>query len=1527
LTIVLPLIEERNRKRREAGIPSEKEIEIEKLLKEKSGVAALLRSADEEKDSRFAEARLQLGSDVLRNGYFEKPLQSAPPFSYDALMRADLHYNYGDFLIKPSDFNTPRYLPEHLHLDAELRAFNDKMRDHFRKNFTDRTAEGLPYSRFIEKHHKVPEQDIFALIDRGLMRMSIPKEYGGEGLSKAHYYVLITNAMRYGEPGVSLTIQANTSIGTTPILLGLKQDLPRAKKDLESFLKDDSAVIAIGKETERVIGMLSTPAVLKVKDVFIALGEKVKSDIGKRAMLRAITSDFLNYFMQAARAGQRQDLKAFESNLRKALECMPKFKGRAEAVLAELGRREEAHKMFLRLIASGQVAAFALTEPGAGSDSAGVQTRATLKEVEVFTDADGVKHFFLDAEKKQRRNLVDASLLKFEGRKITYAIADGKSAVELHWPKPGEGPAKPRWFEWNGNKVEFFDIGQIRQRDGKEWFEYNELNGAKMWITNAHIAGVFTLYAKTQEGVTGFMVDRFAEGMSVGKDEEKMGQRGSPTNELGLSGVRVPRECVMGIEGRGQVNALETLNVGRAGLCVSTVAMMLKIVEQTRAFVNGSQFAVHGSGFNREPRTENREPYELLAAMTEELYVTESVAYELIGQFDHKGTESVRMESAIAKYYGSEALHRIIRWAEAIHGCHSQTAEYEIEKHRRDARVLNIYEGTNEVQRFLMLKDLAGDIFSKWTDTTFVGEIHPKLRVQAQGLKETKALLKKRIGEVLQVFGQQIWQNPGFQAAFFKLADITGFIKVMEATLGRTQWLLTNIADGAPAEDVRHRELALQTAVNYCERASQEVKSLDDALQKEFALLKQGIYPPNIRVATLVFEEHEHPESVAALLRSANKPPETQVPALRRSAATSLTIAVLLKPVPLLSPRPHVRDGKLLESHFEINPFDRAALIEALRLKRSSLARVYITTISAAPAYARELLQSTLAMGADEAVWIDTASMHPEKADVARSLARQIREVKPQLILTGLRATGTAQGVVGALVADDLSIACVPRATQLVVEQTDSSKVVFTVELEQFPGVTVTKKSPVLVTWATPAARPVRGSLDHFTMEGYLQSFEKPLRRVKHEPSTHNGEIKLRLPAAPAPSAQDTGPRTAEGAAKLLAREAGLELGGGGRTKAPFKGEIARKGTQDLSWKHSVAFVAEPPDESFAPSALQSLDVAANLARHLNLALRAVVLTHGDESRLRSLAGELASHDVDEIVFVTSDKFAGGVGEIFLEAMQRIWNAENHPAYTIGPSWANEVLTRFANRADANNGQIHVHPNIKEIVVQNGSIEFVAPSYGGKVEAVAAEPARCAIEEIVTLAAGASFVKDKESEKRKPAEADPVVYLIPLNLSYDLSADEMAQLLKEATHAAGAESVKDAEFIIDVGYAIANKENYEVIITPLKKLLDDLGVKGVSIGGSRKVVEELKLLRPEQQIGQTGVSVNPTVLLAIGISGAPQHLDYIGEKAVIISFNKDPQAPIMTLNQRRARPKVYPVVGDLFKTVPKFMAALRIVKG
>jgi electron transfer flavoprotein alpha subunit len=151
---------------------------------------------------------------------------------------------------------------------------------------------------------------------------------------------------------------------------------------------------------------------------------------------------------------------------------------------------------------------------------------------------------------------------------------------------------------------------------------------------------------------------------------------------------------------------------------------------------------------------------------------------------------------------------------------------------------------------------------------------------------------------------------------------------------------------------------------------------------------------------------------------------------------------------------------------------------------------------------------------------------------------------------------------------------------------------------------------------------------------------------------------------------------------------------------------------------------------------------------------------------------------------------------------------------------------------------------------------------------------------------------------------------------------DIRRLLEELKQGAGVVRLSDAEFIIDVGFGVGNRDGYEAVIEPLERALRALGVAGLVIGGSRKVTEELHLLPADRQIGQSGVSVNPRVLLAVGVSGAPQHLNYIGPRATVVAFNRDPEAPIMTLNQRQARPRIFAVVGDLFETVPAFVAAV-----
>ncbi len=222
-----------------------------------------------------------LGIQIIERGYIEAPLERPPAFNYRESLKTEQEYDYGDFLVKPFDANAWRFTPEMLQADTELRAYYDELYQYFTEKFWNARFDGLPYYRLVEKLHMIPLADVRDMIARGFMRMYIPTEFGGQGLLKAHYYVLCPLSMRYADPSYALTIMAHSSIGTTPILLGLNQDLPRAKEDLQQFLSNQSQIENLKSEIARILRMLDSPGALKVKKVFTALGEQVKTTSAK----------------------------------------------------------------------------------------------------------------------------------------------------------------------------------------------------------------------------------------------------------------------------------------------------------------------------------------------------------------------------------------------------------------------------------------------------------------------------------------------------------------------------------------------------------------------------------------------------------------------------------------------------------------------------------------------------------------------------------------------------------------------------------------------------------------------------------------------------------------------------------------------------------------------------------------------------------------------------------------------------------------------------------------------------------------------------------------------------------------------------------------------------------------------------------------------------------------------------------------------------------------------------------------------
>src|SRR5947208_2562784 len=176
-----------------------------------------------------------------------------------------------------------------------------------------------------------------------------------------------------------------------------------------------------------------------------------------------------------------------------------------------------------------------------------------------------------------------------------------------------------------------------------------------------------------------------------------------------------------------------------------------------------------------------------LQRMEETRFTAEALAYEIVGRFEHPLTRSLRMESAIAKMLTSELLLEIIELAEEVHGLVGQSELYLVEKCKRDARVLTIYEGTNEIQRFFILKDLVGEVAPRWA--TSIGPPSAHLGREALELEALKLRFRQRLESAMELFGQELWQNPNLQANCFLLSEAAAWLKGADSTLARIAWL------------------------------------------------------------------------------------------------------------------------------------------------------------------------------------------------------------------------------------------------------------------------------------------------------------------------------------------------------------------------------------------------------------------------------------------------------------------------------------------------------------------------------------------------------------------------------------------------------------------------------------------------------------------------------------------------------------------------------------------------------------------
>jgi butyryl-CoA dehydrogenase len=245
------------------------------------------------------------------------------------------------------------------------------------------------------------------------------------------------------------------------------------------------------------------------------------------------------------------------------------------------------------------------------------------------------------------------------------------------------------------------DAGAQRTRAVRDGDGY-VINGTKIFITNGSVADFVILTAMTDpsagtRGISAFIVDKGTAGLSTGKNEEKMGVASSPTSEIVLEDCRVGAEALLGEEGLGFKVFLSTLDSGRIGVAAQAVGVAEGALQEAVTYAN--QREQFGGPISRLQAIQW-----MIAEMSAKLEAARLLTYRAAWLKDSRMPYSDA--SARAKLFASEAATWIAHRALQIHGGYGYTKDYKVERYYREARVMEIYEGTSEIQRLVIASGL-----------------------------------------------------------------------------------------------------------------------------------------------------------------------------------------------------------------------------------------------------------------------------------------------------------------------------------------------------------------------------------------------------------------------------------------------------------------------------------------------------------------------------------------------------------------------------------------------------------------------------------------------------------------------------------------------------------------------------------------------------------------------------------------------------------------------------------------------------
>ncbi|MBM3295441.1 MAG: acyl-CoA dehydrogenase [Candidatus Aminicenantes bacterium] len=249
------------------------------------------------------------------------------------------------------------------------------------------------------------------------------------------------------------------------------------------------------------------------------------------------------------------------------------------------------------------------------------------------------------------------------------------------------------------------DAGAVKTRAVKDGDEY-VINGAKCFITNGGVASLYVVFANTApakgaRGISAFLVPAGTPGLVVGKVEDKMGQRASNTTELFFEDCRIPAENILGKERQGFLMALRTFDQTRSSVGAAGVGVARTAMEHAIAYAKTRR--VFGKALANYQLTQDK-----IAQMAMDIQAARHLVWHAAWLADLGRSNGA--ESAMAKCYATDIALSVTNAAVQIFGGYGYMKDYPVEKLLRDAKLLQIYEGTNEIQRLIIAREVIGPV-------------------------------------------------------------------------------------------------------------------------------------------------------------------------------------------------------------------------------------------------------------------------------------------------------------------------------------------------------------------------------------------------------------------------------------------------------------------------------------------------------------------------------------------------------------------------------------------------------------------------------------------------------------------------------------------------------------------------------------------------------------------------------------------------------------------------------------------------